>query len=86
MECGLKYSYLYYVFYPSVVSDISGNNFINIGNIEKYFIECCSEGPNNPCFLNLSIQLWAGFDEQIQEKLTYYEMGLIDDLCCCRCQ
>ena len=62
-----------------VVSDTFGNNFINIGNIDKYFTESSSEGRNNQFFLNLFIQSWAGFihseasprlDEQIQEKLT----------------
>ena len=43
-----------------VVSDIFGNNFANIGNIEKYFTESGSEGPNKQIFLNLSIQSWAG--------------------------
>ena len=43
------------------VSDIFGNNFINIGNIEIYFTESCSEGPNNQFFLDLSNQSWAGF-------------------------
>ena len=46
-----------------VVSDTFGNNFKNTGDIEKYLIECCSEGPNNQ--LNLSIQSWAGFNEMM---------------------
>jgi len=44
--------------------------------IEKYLIECCSEGANNQLFLNLFIKCWAcfiqtstTFDEQIKEKL-----------------
>ena len=46
-------------------------------NIDNYFTESCSEGPDNQFFLNLFIQSWAGFieasprlDEQNQEKLT----------------
>ena len=34
-----------------VVSDTFENDFINIGNIGKYFTESCSEGPNNQFFL-----------------------------------
>ena len=45
-----------------VVSDIFGNNLINTGNIDTYFTESSSVGPNNHFFLNLSLQ--------IQEKLT----------------
>ena len=47
-----------------------GNNFVNTGNVDKYFTESSSEGSNKQFFLNLPIQLWAGLIEQIQEKLT----------------
>ena len=41
-----------------VISDSFENNFINIGNIEKYFTESGSEGTNNQLFLNYFIQSW----------------------------
>ena len=37
-------------------SDIFGNNYINTGNIENYFTESCSVGPNNKFLLNLFTQ------------------------------
>ena len=52
---------------PKVISDIFVNIFINMGNIEKYLIESCSEDPNNKSFLNFFHQS-ARFDEQIQEN------------------
>ena len=59
-----------------VVSDSFENKLINIGNLQKYFTESCSEGPNNQLLLNLSINETSPWlDEHIQEKLTYYEMG-----------
>ena len=43
-------------------SSIFEKNFINSGNIDKYFTECCSQGANNQFFLNLFIKSWTGFN------------------------
>ena len=43
------------------------NNSINNANIEKYFTEYCSE--------SASLKSAQDLMEQIQEKLTWYEMG-----------
>ena len=66
-----------------VIPDIYENILIIIWNIEKYFTESCSEGVINQLFfLNLFIKSLADFietsslfDEQIQENMTWCEMG-----------